>query len=69
MNPLHTYYIQKPEDKEKENFSFEKKVKIKISPTCQNYIFAPYTLRAPTVYIMWKKKLHTHVDLEEAPQF
>ena len=51
----------------KKQFELEKKVKTKTFSSCPNFIFGLYNLISPNLQIILKKKLHTWVDLKEAP--
>ena len=55
MNPVSTYYVQKPEKEHRNNFELENKVKNKYFSNCLSFVFAPYTLISPNLHIILKK--------------
>ena len=52
--------------KKKKTFQLEKK--FNFFSSYSNFVFAFYTLISPNLQINSKKKLHTLVDLKEAPK-
>ena len=54
--------------KTKKKSQLEKKVKNNFFSSCSSYFFALFILISPDLQLILKKKLHTWVDLNDAPQ-